>query len=845
MKNYLLILLICVLSFPLSILAKDINSLQAKRVKVRPSIDGSLDDAIWNGSSTFYTGSFIQTEPHNGTASDQKTDIHVVYDDFAIYIAAKMYDNPDSVLQEFGIRDSGEKNSDMFAVAFDTYNKQQNAFLFMVSAAGVQTDIFITPNSEDENWNAVWKSEVQITDDGWIVEMEIPYSALRFAKQEEQTWGANFMRVVRRKREKSFWNHVDASINGFVNQFGQLTGLTGIKPPPRLQFTPYVSGYLVNNEEGWSSSVNGGMDLKYGINESFTLDMTLVPDFGQVVADNVVLNLSPFEVQFSENRPFFTEGTELFNKGGLFYSRRVGQSFASSDDVIDRLVHQDAGLDGKLEVLEMPGGGAPNSAPLANATKISGRTKKGIGIGFFNAMTKKTYARVKNTETGEEFDAQADPFTNFNVLVIDKNLKNNSNIGLINTTVIRRDGGRDAMVTGADFNLNDKTNTYNLQGFGAVTQVMTQTLEGEKDNDVGYKYFIRAGKNSGTWQYWLSRNVESDNYNPRDMGFLRAPNEVSHRGQISYNQFKPKGIFLRKSLRLGFRHESLFKPNKFSSAGVFTNGNMRFKNFWDAGFFGEVNLGNSYDYFEPRTDDFSRYFKRTWSHAQNIWFSTDSRKKFGFWMYSGFWRRPDWKQIDNWIGLFPRYRASNKLSFQHALEYTRIRRELGYVNNNGDIPTEFNPNDEIPFGERYVQNVENTFTASYIFNNKMGLNLRVRHYWSKVDYTQNFFFLDEQGDLSANDYGYDGLDHEGVSLHDINYNAFNVDFTFSWQFAPGSMMTVVWKDILQTDNNDVSQNFTRNFGKMLGANQTNSFSVRILYFLDYLSVKKGLARKKA
>ena len=842
--NYKLLLffLIGALLSPCQLWAKDSKSLKARRIKQRPIIDGQLDDPVWGNSTTFYSGNFVQTEPNNGAKSAQKTDIHVAYDDFAIYIAAKLYDDPDSVLQEFGIRDSGERNSDMFAVAFDTYNKQQNAFMFMVSAAGVQTDIFITPNNEDQNWNAVWKSEVSITEDGWIVEIEIPYSALRFAKQEEQTWGANFMRVVRRKREKSYWNHVDASIDGFANQFGQLTGLRGIKPPPRLQFTPYVSGYLVNDEGNWSASANGGMDLKYGINESFTLDMTLVPDFGQVVADNVVLNLSPFEVQFAENRPFFTEGTELFNKGGLFYSRRVGQSFASEDDIIDRLVYNDASLDGKLEVSEMPGGGAPNAAPLANATKISGRTKKGIGIGFFNAMTKKTYAKVKNTETGETFDALADPFTNFNVLVVDKNLKNNSNIGLINTTVIRKDGRPDAVVTGSDFRINDKTNTYNVQGFGAVTQVMTKSLEGEKDNDVGYKYYLRAGKNSGTWQYWISRNVESDNYNPRDMGFLRAPNEVSHRGEVSYNQFKPKGIFLRKALRAGFWHEALFKPSKFSTKGMYINGNMRFKNFWDAGFFADLNMGDSYDYFEPRTDDFSRYFKRDWSHAQNIWFSSDSRKKFAFWMYSGFWRRPNWDQIDNWIGLFPRYRVSNKLSFDHAFEFTRIRRELGYVNNNDDIPTAYNPADEIPFGKRNVQNIVNTFTSSYIFNNKMGLNLRVRHYWSKVNYTKEFFFLEDNGELRPNEYGYDGIDTDGESLHDINYNAFNVDFTFSWQFAPGSMMTIVWKDILQMDNNVVNQGYFRNFGDMLKNSQTNSFSVRILYFLDYLTIKKQFAK---
>ena len=415
-----------------------------------------------------------------------------------------------------------------------------------------------------------WKSEVRMVEDGWIVEMEIPYSALRFAKQDEQTWGVNFMRVVRRKREKSFWNPVDASVNGFVNQFGTLTGLKGIEPPVRLQLFPYVSGYVIKDaDNNTSTSFNGGMDLKYGINESFTLDMTLIPDFGQVVADNVILNLSPFEVQFAENRQFFTEGTDLFNRGGLFYSRRVGQSIASGSDILDRYANGDATLRDKLEVVDQPSGSAPNAAKLINATKISGRTQKGLGIGVFNAMTKPTEATIKNTETGEVTVVEADPFTNFNVLVLDKNLKNNSNIGFINTSVIRANGGKDANVTGMDFRFNDKENKFGVRGFGAVTKIFHNLqpyqniddysfdyeVRNQNGNvkllDVGYKYYLEMGKYSGTWQYWVNRNVESDDYNPRDMGFLRAPNEVSHRGGISYNVFKPKGPFLEILYSIG------------------------------------------------------------------------------------------------------------------------------------------------------------------------------------------------------------------------------------------------------------------------------------------------------
>ncbi|MEO1652350.1 MAG: DUF5916 domain-containing protein, partial [Bacteroidota bacterium] len=413
----------------------DKKKYHAMRVSEKPTLDGKLDDDVWSQHANFFKGHFIQTSPDNGAKSSQETEIHIIYNDQSIFIGAKLlYSRPDSVLQQFGPRDSRGLNTDAFAVSFDTYNKKQNAFMFMVSAAGVQTDVYITGNSEDENWNAVWKSKVHIGEEGWEVEMEIPYSAIRFPKQPEQTWGINFTRIIRRTRETTYWNPVDASVDGFVNQFGTLTGLKNIQPPPRLSFTPYISAYAtvdgVNNASG--GSFNGGMDIKYGISEGFTLDMSLIPDFGQVRSDNVVLNLSPFEVRFSENRPFFTEGVELFNKGGLFYSRRVGTSFGSLE------------LGENEELLE-----GVSEAPLLNATKLSGRTRNGLGIGVFNAVTNRTLARVRNTETGEERDVQVDPVTNFNVLVFDQDLKNNSSIGIINTNVTRfGPNSYDANVTG-------------------------------------------------------------------------------------------------------------------------------------------------------------------------------------------------------------------------------------------------------------------------------------------------------------------------------------------------------------------------------------------------------------
>ncbi|WP_045114847.1 DUF5916 domain-containing protein [Microscilla marina] len=829
-SSFLCVLLCCggFLSWAKPPKTKKPNSLKAVKIKNKPTIDGKLDDEVWVRDPSFYVGNFIQTRPSNGKPSAQKTEIKVIYDDFAIYISAKMYDSePNKILKEFGQRDSEGKNSDYFSVSFDTYNKQQNAFSFIVSAAGVQTDKFISARNEDVNWNAVWKSAVKITDEGWTAELEIPYSALRFPRDANQTWGVNFMRRVQRNQETSYWNHVDASLSGFVNQFGQLTGLKNIKPPVRLFLLPYASfSSRYDDTNGNSNTYGGGMDLKYGISESFTLDMSLVPDFSQVQSDNVVLNLSPFEVRFQENRPFFTEGTELFNKGGLFYSRRVGQS---SFDLKDELGENE-------EVDKWPG-----ETQLINATKLSGRTKGGLGIGIFNAVTKASYARVKDTETGETRTVLVDPLTNYNTFVLDQNLPNNSNISFINTNVSRAGGFTHANVTGTDFRFHNKKNTYRLQGFAAVSQRYTRDSEsGSYIPDLGYKYNISFSKVRGKFRFWMNRNVESDNYNPNDMGFLQAPNEVSHNAEVGYMTFKPKGILNRFNWWTGTWHRMLYKPFTFNQFGLWTNMNFNFTNFWYAGFNLNTTPVDNYDYFSPRVE--GRFFKRLPAHEVNFWAGTDSRKKFRLTGYGGTWARPDWKQQDTWFGIRPRYRVNNKLSFIHDFNYTRRNNERNWATN----VTDDNDHTHIVYGRRDVRNITNTFTLDYAFNRLTNFRLRIRHYWSNVIYDK-LYLLQQNGELLADQATLKSLEtnSEGVSeavTHNQDFNAFNIDFVFNLQFAPGSFLTLVYKNAVSNflsgrEVNDFS--FERNFrNNVMNAPQVNTFSAKVIYFLDYLYVKK-------
>lgn len=819
----------------------------AQRITTPPKIDGVLNDEIWNKDAPRYT--FSQLQPDNGADASFETQIQVFYDDKSVYVLARLFDpEPDQIKRELGLRDDGNKNADSFSVLFDTYNKGQNGFLFGLTAAGVQSDAYVNNDNFDDNWDAVWKSAISIDDKGWVIEMEIPYYAIRFPNLDVQTWGINFYRKVQRKREESFWNHVDKSVQGFVNQSGTLQGIEGIDPPLRLSFLPYASTVHVRDKASGNNDTkfNGGMDLKYGINEAFTLDMSLIPDFSQVQSDDQVLNLSAFEVRFDERRPFFTEGTDLFNRGGLFYSRRVGKTLGDFSTITD--------YDTIIST--------PSAAPLLNAVKLSGRTKKGMGIGLFNGVTRRTFAEIAtpndttgsyviNVDGGRDYseykkvEVMVDPLTNYNVFVIDQNLKNNSNIALINTNVSRTDGYENVNFTGTEFTLYDKTNTYRIGGFGAIGySAPKHGLGSTVKNDKGFRYTVSLGKVSGNWQFRLNRRVESDEYNPNDLGFLwGGNNEISNSAQIRYSEFNPIWIFNNFNIRTDYEYAQLYETGHVTGTNIRMRMNTQFKNFWSIGSFGGLN-GLRYDYFEARED--GRVFNKERSYMIGLWMGTDSRKALYINFDKGRWKIPEWNSHDHSHSAFVRYRVNNKLSFNYRLRYQRQYNGRGFVTNMTDeIRADYNLGSAIIFGQRNVKTTTNVFGVNYTFNNKMGLSLRVRHYWRTVGYS-NYFELDTKGDLQT--ISYDGLSNSldplenEMPLHDQNFNAFNLDLNYSWQIAPGSFITINWKDAIIDEHVQVEENFGKNFNNTINANQQNTFSIKITYFIDYLTLKNSMRK---
>lgn len=794
------------------------NKKMAEAVKIvtPPRIDGVLDDACWENARV--ATDFIQYAPYNGKPATLPTEVRILYDDKAIYIGAMMYDPyPDSIYAELGKRDADRSiKADNFNVDINPFHDGVNGLTFKVSASGVQTDIKRSSagrHGRDISWDAVWYSAVKINDKGWVAELKIPYSAIRFPKQTEPVWGINFWREIRRYQEYSSWNYVNREVGTSANYMGDLTGIRSINPPLRLSITPYVSAYLENHSEdhSWGTSYNGGMDLRYGINEGFTLDMTLIPDFGQVQSDDVVLNLSPYEIKYNEKRQFFTEGTELFNKGGIFYSRRIGSRPTKYYDAYGN-------LNATEEVIENP-----SETQLINAAKVSGRNKHGLGIGVFNAVTSKMHALIEDTETGDRRKVETQPYANYSLFVLDQSLKNNSYVSLVNTNVLRfapRDEDNyTANVTATDFNIKNKTNYYSIRGQAALSQKYYDSLP----TDLGHRLFLQMGKTGGTFRAQYETEIMSDTYDPNDMGYLRRNNSVSHQVELSYNLYKPKGILLSSRNNLQFEYNSIFNPKAYSSFTISLNSFTQFKNYWYAG----VNIGGAPfgrdDYFEPRVT--GRYFHTDPGLMASGWVASDRNKAFSTRVslyfgkeYSGY------DKSFAGFGLSPTIRLNNRFQLSHDFNLKNSRNEIGYA---GKTEAE----DSVFFGQRMNRSISNTFSASYIFTKDIYLSVRLRHYWSKVDYTENYYLLEQDGRLSPTN------DFSGTS--DINYNAFNIDMAYIWRFAPGSEMSLVWKNSIYSYGSDVSLDFLGNLSETLRAPQVNSLSVKILYYLDYQSLKRN------
>lgn len=794
------------------------KTITAVKTSQAPRIDGNLDDAAWQQAPVI--SDFIQNFPNYGSPVSAKTEVRILYDDEAIYISAYLYDDPSLIRKQITSRDGeARQDVDFFSVFFDTYNDQQNGFQFLVTPSNVQTDAKLTPNANagfqqfgDKTWDAVWQSQTQLKNDGWTVEIKIPYISLRFSKKEVQTWGLQFLRYMRRNNENDYWNPVDPNVNGFINQFGKYTDLINIKPPLRLSFSPYLSGGYRMNPDGsriknqWLR--NGGMDVKYGINESFTLDATLIPDFGQVVSDNIINNLSPFEIRFQENRPFFTEGTELFNKSGLFYSRRIGATPGGYYRV-ERFAEGNS----NYKLIKNP-----SLVQLYNGVKFSGRTKKKLGIGVFNALTAPMDARLRNINTKKDTLIRTEPLANYNIIVLDQGLKGRSSITFTNTNVIRKGMERDANVSALDWSLFTKDNNYQVQGSARYSRIFTQNPYD------GFNTNLRVGKVSGKWQYFLQGIVRSDKYDPRDLGYIQTANQSIYLGGISYNQLTATKNFITYRYSFNFNYNRLYKPNVFNYNQFYASAFFVFKNFWDvnltAGFLPDQN-----DYFLLGFP-FTSYARRPAYSSISLQGSTDSRKRLFLsyeYLVARFYNAANKKYHIINLGL--RYRFSDRFNLEIS---NRHEAETDYI-----IYAGRESNGQPIIGFVNFKDVESVLAGTYNFTPRINLTLRARHYWSFVPYNR-FAYVDAKGrEVPRN---------PSLPAPDVNanINIFNLDAFLTWDFRLGSRLIIGYKNWLNDGSIDgsVYKYYMNNLGRSFSLSHGNEITAKLIYFLDYNQLRK-------
>lgn len=791
------------------------RSMHIHKVSTPPLIDGELEDSVWQHCDI--ASDFTQSIPEPDKPSHYRSEVRMCYTDKAIYLSAHLREPAIVCLKQTTARDMlFNANADVFTLFLDTYNDHQNGFAFKVSSAGAQHDERLSNSSEygDVSWDAVWDSKIKCTEEGWQLEMEIPFSALRFAQSDNMTWGINFLRNVRMKNENSYWNRVDQQKQGFLAQTGLLQGLENIRPPKRLFLFPYLSsGFLQQQEEGVSTNRwlrSGGLDIKYGLSESFTLDMTLIPDFSQVISDNLVRNLSPFEQQLSENRPFFTEGTEMFNKAGIFYTRRVGQTPSGYYDI--RAKYGDT----TLYTIEKN----PNVSTLYNAFKISGRTKGKSGFGLFNAVSAPMYATIKDKTTGARFREKTEALTNYNVLVYDKSFRGQSNLNFTNTNVLSPEIVRIANVSSLTLDQFNRKETYSLRVLGKLSQIR------ENQDKSGTAFGLVFSKITGKLTYSIAADMQSLNFDKSDLGIQFDYNNSSQSFTISYNENKPKSKMLQL-YRLRSTHR--FRENTFpflwkdyeATASCF----LLMKSFWDITYSIESKPFTPIDFYQ-----LGRWNKRLQTNPylfQSIDGSSDSRKKL-FWSYFagyGFSNRKHTGYL--YLNHSLRYRISSRFDVTLKGELTREDGSIGYAY--------YDETSKQPIaGQRDVREYSGECSVKYNFNPNTNLTARFRHYNSFIHYL-SFHQVNEQG-------AWLGSAIPFQNGYDENFNLQNIDIFFNWIFRPGSRMVCSYKQWLNDAyllNAETGNTYFQNLGSIVKKPHAFEFSLRIIYFLDYNKWKRA------
>jgi hypothetical protein len=784
---------------------------QAIQKSDKPKIDGLSNDACWTNLAV--AKDFIQLQPNAGGLATHHTEVKMCYTSNAIYIFAKMYQSKQSIFKRLTERDGlSNANCEVFTLMLDPYNDKLNGYAFQVSSANVQMDVRLINGGDgadnDRSWDAIWTSKVKIVEDAWQVEIEIPLSAIRFSEDKLDQWGLNFSRVTRGIRELSFWNKINPQQSGYLAQSGSLIGLENLKQAKNIMLFPYASSGIQHDvKEKTTTNTwlrNGGMDLKIGLSEAFTMDVTLIPDFTQVRSDNILRNLSPFEQQLSENRPFFTEGVELFNKQNLFYSRRLGKRPDKYYNI------ENTYGDTSIYTIEKN----PSTTSLYNATKISGRTTKDLGIGMLNAISAPTNATVYNKYTNENTKIKTSALRNYNIFVLDQSLKHQSYVNFTNTNVYDADNKTVNNVSGIKTKLYTPKENYAFNANVVLSKVL---------DEVGTKTDIGFEKTAGKLQWGIIHRYTSPQYDQTAAGLQFIFNQMEEKIWITYKEIHPKKV---QTYLFNTSHsfKQNIEPLVNKSYEFSTKYLVIFKNFWDVAIEIEGQPFKRLDFFNLRA-----WNKRLVNYGyvfSSIGGSTDSRKKL-FWSYYVGNGISTTKGQGNYFYSESslRYQVNNNCQVEILGQLTLDDGGVGYSTSN--------PLGEPIVAKRNVHEYTSGISFQYNISPELSINSTFRHYNSFIK-NKSFHTVANDGEWLNNQIAYQpGLNE--------NFNVQNIDVFVNWIFKPGSRFVLSYKQWLGNQyilNDKLDNKYFTNVYQIIKSPKSFQLVARAIFFIDYNKITK-------
>ncbi len=467
-------------------------------------VDGELDESFWKIASPA-TG-FVQFEPISGEEATERTEVRVLYDEFNLFIGAILYDSrPEDIIGDEMRRDTDLGRNDTFMVIIDTYHDHRNGFFFETNPLGAKVDAQVFDEGDYLNfdWDGLWWAEAKKTLNGWQVEIMIPFSTLRFNENTFDIWGIQFGRLVRKKNETVYWSHIPLDASKWrLSVAGHLRGLQNIEQRKHVSIKPYAllqsqESTIPDGEKDSNISFDTGLDMKYFLTSNLTADLTVHPDFAQVEADELKINVTRFPLFFPEKRGFFLEGSGFFDFGlpakvQPFFSRRIG--IASGQEI-----------------------------PILIGGKLSGKAGD-YGLGLLSVQTK---------------EKEGEPETNYSILRIKKDILERSYIGMIAVNK-EPDKGNHNRTFGADLYLTFFDYLY-LNSF-----FMKTDTEGiSADEKAG---FLSVAWRDPTKYFTLSYLDVDDSFNP-EVGFVKR---AGVKESVAYGE-----LYLRPSESL-IRKYSLF-----------------------------------------------------------------------------------------------------------------------------------------------------------------------------------------------------------------------------------------------------------------------------------------------